>query len=678
MKAKGNKINDLFDGFNEKSNKKYKKLYKELKQICNDLKISAESESIEGLSKALFSNDLDDLKKKGVVARSLILLSRESNLIWSYEDFRINLFSYYDDQIHSSVYNFLQLKQNAGNHVKLEKLRGIDQKFKESFIDLVDTIISLQTAVRVRQSYMKNLRNPLNKIFLDAFVSSSLMTEERIGEFFDSVQNYESSGPIDKVESYQKLEQIYDRYIEDIGKNNEFTKLCILDPLQKVWDLVKEDFDSNNAIKETHVSINKVPRKYPFHLPNQDLSLKFRVTNEGPGHAFDVQVDLIETEGFIQGTTSISLSDIPPGSSEIVFKGTTLSTTNDESIPRVLGELRWNNFGEEEKSEEFEFELEAQKTDLDWDKLKIQRPYSLAAVESEEDLAGRDDVINDLFARSTATSLESSIIYGQKRVGKTSIAKTLASKLGEIENHIVVFASVGDLDTTTTQNCVTDLGTKILNEVSIQNELPIKTPKIDGALAPLGDVFDQIGRHQPSVKITIIIDEFDEIPSELYTTTDNNIGKSFFLNIRALSQKNHVCFVLVGGENMRRIQHSTDRLNQFQTFQVDYLNKENYWEDFRALVQNPVKDKIEYESAAIDALYDVTAGNPFFTKMLCGNIYSDVCKTQDAYITEEDVQKTIRNTLLTLDVQNMNHFWKDGISILWTVFRCRNSLKSIG
>ena len=178
---------------------------------------------------------------------------------------------------------------------------------------------------------------------------------------------------------------------------------------------------------------------------------------------------------------------------------------------------------------------------------------------------------------------------------------------------------------------------------------------------PLGDVFDQIRRHQPSIKITIIIDEFDEIPSDLYPSIDNNIGESFFLNIRALSQKKHVCCVLVGGENMRRIQHSTDKLNQFQTFQVDYLNKENYWEDFRALVQNPVKDKIDYESAAIDALYDVTAGNPFFTKMLCGNIYSDVCKTRDAYITEEDVQKTIRNTSLTLDVQNMNHFWKDGI-----------------
>ena len=169
---------------------------------------------------------------------------------------------------------------------------------------------------------------------------------------------------------------------------------------------------------------------------------------------------------------------------------------------------------------------------------------------------------------------------GQKRVGKTSIAKTLENKLKKTNTHIVVFVSVGELDTTTAQNCVTDLGTKILKEVLIQSNLPIETPKIDGALAPLGDVFDQIVRHQPDTKITIINDEFDEILGNLHPSEDNDIGNAFFLNIRGLSSKKHVCFVLVGGENMRRIQSSTDKLNQFQTFPVDYLNKEEYWDIF--------------------------------------------------------------------------------------------------
>lgn len=662
MKAKVKKINDILDGLNdEKLDREDKGLDEYLYQICSDLDIPVESKNIKRLSEALFSNDLDDFKKNGVVARSLILLSREPNLIWSYEDFRISLYSYYDKHIPLSVYKMLKLKQSDGNHEKHEKLKDISEKFKKDFIDLVDTISSLETAVRVRQSYMKNLRHPLNKLFLDAFVRSSLMTEERIGEFFDSVKNYGSSGPVDKVKFYQKLEQVFDRYIEDMGENiDEITKLCIHAPIKKAWDWVKKDFDSNDAIKKTHVTIAEVPRKYPFHIPDRDLSLKLRVRNKGPGHAFGVQVDLSDIEGFTQRTKSVSLGTIPPGSSEIVFKGTTLPNA---SSPGVLVELRWNNFGGEEKSEDFYFGFEAQKTDLDWDNLKKQRPYSLSAVESEEDLAGRDDVINDLFARSTAEDLESSIIFGQKRVGKTSIAKTLENKLKKTNTHIVVFVSVGELDTTTAQNCVTDLGTKILKEVLIQSNLPIETPKIDGALAPLGDVFDQIVRHQPDTKITIIIDEFDEILGNLHPSEDNDIGNAFFLNIRGLSSKKHVCFVLVGGENMRRIQSSTDKLNQFQTFPVDYLNKEEYWDDFRALVQNPVKDKIDYDSTAIDALYQVTEGNPFFTKMLCGNIYSNACETRDAYITREDVEKTIRNTLHTLDVQNMNHFWKDGIVV---------------
>ena len=128
MKAKVKKINDILDGLNdEKLDREDKGLDEYLYQICSDLDIPVESDSdnIEGLSEALFSNALDAFKKKKIVARSLMLLSREKDLIWSSMSFRINLFAYYQDQIDPTVYRILNLNSDAENHVKLDRLASI-------------------------------------------------------------------------------------------------------------------------------------------------------------------------------------------------------------------------------------------------------------------------------------------------------------------------------------------------------------------------------------------------------------------------------------------------------------------------------------------------------------------------------------------------------------------------
>ena len=140
------------------------------------------------------------------------------------------------------------------------------------------------------------------------------------------------------------------------------------------------------------------------------------------------------------------------------------------------------------------------------------------------------------------------------------------------------------------------------------------------------------------------------------------VGRTFFNNIRAMSSLGYVGFVLVGGENMQIIKESTDQLNKMSVFQVDYFDKEQYWPDFQDLVRKPVEDTIEFNDAAINALYEITEGHPFYTKLICSEIYKTACNERNAYITKDNVEKAVQVIIEALDLNAVSHLWIDGIN----------------
>jgi hypothetical protein len=109
----------------------------------------------------------------------------------------------------------------------------------------------------------------------------------------------------------------------------------------------------------------------------------------------------------------------------------------------VICEVTWTDFDRSMKSHTASFALHAQQGVVDWDLLVRQDPYSLEPVETEHDLVGRKDLLNRLSGTFDSRTVGSAIIRGQKRVGKTSIAKTLGNELSK-RNFGIVFLEQGD------------------------------------------------------------------------------------------------------------------------------------------------------------------------------------------------------------------------------------------
>jgi hypothetical protein len=124
----------------------------------------------------------------------------------------------------------------------------------------------------------------------------------------------------------------------------------------------------------------------------------------------------------------------------------------------------------------------------------------------------------------------------------------------------------------------------------------------------------------PDRGIVLILDEFDELPLNLYKR--GPVGDAFFLTLRSISSRQRISFILIGGEKMTHILDCQgDQLNKWGVISVDYFSRERDWSDYRELITRPASNVLDFDDDAIEALHELTAGNPYYTKLICRYVY---------------------------------------------------------
>ena len=400
------------------------------------------------------------------------------------------------------MYRLLKIARDEQNHEKLNKLLGTEKEVLKKFNQITDSIVDLGTATApsTRATFMRTLNSPGNKLFLEQFVTPlSLITGTRLGQIFERAAAYNESSMEDRFGSYEDIENVFGPFLHNAKKHPSiFTKRCIVEPVQKIYDYIRDDFENNDAIRSATVVISPLDRKYPLHVIGKKVELEFRVENQGPGYAFDVQIEGELDEG-LTPCNPVNLGNwAQHQSSEIILETTVKGEIKGNPI--VIVKISWRNFNKERASNEFVFELTPQRTDLNWKDLELKQPYSLEAVNEAEDLVGRTKLMGQLGARLSANRIESSIIHGQKRVGKTSIAEVVQANFIELMNYSVIFVPINGLDTTTPDRFVADLGKTIVDGVSDASALfrHIERPQFESALAPCVITFEMLRQYRLS------------------------------------------------------------------------------------------------------------------------------------------------------------------------------------
>jgi len=301
---------------------------------------------------------------------------------------------------------------------------------------------------------------------------------------------------------------------------------------------------------------------------------------------------------------------------------------------------------------------------VDWPTLERLDPYSLEVAE-EDTFVGRGAKVQAIGNRLLKAQMTSTYITGQKRIGKTSLAQAVTRFIVSGDDGYKVhslYLEYGEYCSASAKETVKALGEAMYAFLAEHFEIAMRPaqPDFSGTLAPLNAIARSLEALHPKRRFVVILDEFDEIHPEMYRY--GALAEAFFANLRTLAARKNLSFILVGGEKMPFIIGAQgDQLNKFVQEPLDYFSRSSEWTDYVELVTSPVKRKLNWEEAAINELFNVTNGHPFYTKLLCSKIFSSAVKERDTEILSADVLRAMHSLVPSLDINVFAHLWKDGI-----------------
>ena len=628
--------------------------------ILSQIKGTDEDLMVHDPISGLFNQDLSHQDQR-FVAICLLRLLCTNNYCFKDSWLHINTFNLFDKVLSEDIYKALKINQKDQTFEKQAKLKDMVPQVESDLRTVIYSLSNLDVLGNIRQRFMQVINGTLSKAILWPFLPRELLAT-RLDEIFTSVQEYfETKGP-EMLKGFQKAREILNTYLSQAEQYGTYYSRQYLGGISgKLGNILKKHFEESEESKPAAVSVKKLEKKFPLHAIGADINIGFIVQNAGPGHAFDIYLKFTATDNLRIKRPEIYLGYLEPTSIRVEVP---LTINSAEEIAIASVDVSWTNFDRSNANKSFEFELQSQRTDIDWEGLAKEEPYSLEAVETESELVGRREVLEQLIAQAQAKSIGSSYIFGQKRVGKTSIVKTLHTYLRDLKlsNYLVVYLEGGDYVDPDPITTIERLGRRICQEIKEAdprfNNLEI--PDFIGALSPLAEFLRSVVRVAPDYHILFILDEFDELPIELYKR--GSIGDAFFLTLRSISGKRPFGFILVGSEKMDFIMSCQgDALNKFQAIRIDYFDRDEHWPDFQELIRRPVEQRLEISDDALIAIYEQTAGNPYFAKLICKPLFKMMVARRDCHVTRTEIEECTKRTLQTVASNSFQHFWEDGI-----------------
>lgn len=623
--------------------------------ICEYFKIEKTDQPLD----ALFDQLLSQNEKRFIAVCLLRVLAVNEFYFQQERDFRIRAINLFDATFIDDFYKELGITVKQQTHEKQSRLMDVVSKAEATFSDALNSLTGFDRLEDFREQYMRTVNSPLVKNIILPFASKQLIHKSRLSELFESIRQYRQASATNARENYQDACRVLIEFLDEARLvQTRYTDLYVVSMVERLESLLNRDFLSSDLGQPAQLEIKPVDKRYPLHQKDQSLKVGFSLSNVGPGYAYNVEIICWGNQDITFPRGEVKLGGLETGVATIEFNAKMLNVTESTTIE--VGVL-WENADNTKQEKIHTFNLQGQRTDVDWEALETEDPYSLEPVESIEQLVGRKEIINNMVKQATSRSAGSSYVYGQKRVGKTSIAKAIRSRLAKRDNYKVIYLEGGEYIDPDPQRTIAQLGEKICKKIKSDerfSDIPI--PEFKNAISPLTDFLDTVSERKSNLRIIFVLDEFDELPIQLYKR--NELADSFFLTLRTISGHPQFGLTLVGGEKMEFIMSAQgDALNKFLVIPVDYFDKESQWLDFQELVRNPTKDWLEITDQAILYLYEQTAGNPYYTMFVCRELFTMMVERKDCYVTEREIAEATAIALKKIASNGFQHFWEDGI-----------------
>jgi tetratricopeptide (TPR) repeat protein len=268
---------------------------------------------------------------------------------------------------------------------------------------------------------------------------------------------------------------------------------------------------------------------------------------------------------------------------------------------------------------------------------RIPNPYITGRPVSGRDFYGREDIFR--FVQNTFSSPEQNVIvlWGQRRMGKTSVLHELSSRLSP-EFHPIYFDLLDKAQWKLTE-VLYDLARETAGSLNLDSPPRADFLHDDDYFHErfLPRMYESLG----TKRLLFMFDEFETVgmpPVEGPTRRDVTY-QAFFPYLRGkLVSDSRLAFIFVTGRRLDELDELIlSTFKEARTESVSFLEEA----EARQLVVEPASGILEYDEEAIGQIIFVTACHPYLTQLVCFELFSYMEAAGRTQVTVGDVEAVV-------------------------------------
>ncbi|MGQ9896464.1 MAG: carboxypeptidase regulatory-like domain-containing protein [Acidobacteriota bacterium] len=298
-------------------------------------------------------------------------------------------------------------------------------------------------------------------------------------------------------------------------------------------------------------------------------------------------------------------------------------------------------------------------------------PYVVGnPIRSQTMFFGREDDFQYVARKLEGTPQGLVIVFcGERRTGKSSILYQIANgRLGAA--FVPVFIDMQEMLVQGDREFFNRVARFVVEAVAKTTSTPVRmaveplftwsevTPETATGFSQMS-VYDQVGAfigralgHIGNRQMVWLVDEYELFESKV---EEGKLSRDLLPFLASLLDRyEHLSFVFTGSRRLedrdRRLWRDLLRRSLFR--KVSYLTPN----DTRRLITEPVKDRVVYGRGVVEAIVRLTAGQPFYTQVICQNIVDFLNEQKRHYVVRADVMSIVEE-VVNNPLPQMIYFW---------------------
>lgn len=246
---------------------------------------------------------------------------------------------------------------------------------------------------------------------------------------------------------------------------------------------------------------------------------------------------------------------------------------------------------------------------------------------------GRQDILRQVERVFASPNQNAVILFGQRRIGKTSVLLQLRRRL-DPSLFVVIYSDMMDKAMRPMGEVLRDLARNIALEVGM-NE-PVLNFDDDGYnfqhefLPQVYQALSSLTHH-----LVLLFDEFDVLDVLEQDESPKNIAaRKMFPILRSwMLNESRLKFVFTLGRDPKDLE-SKEFLETFKGAQIVRISMLSR-EDTEQIITAP--KEISYSANAVEKIYQLTHGHPYFTQLICELAFDRIFRSQSENIANESI-----------------------------------------